>query len=52
MKKYKFLPILLILVLSFGLFACKKDETVYKTSSEGAFAYENATVYFAIPAGC
>ena len=46
MKKYKLLSVFLVFVLSLGLFACKKEETIYRTSSEGAFAYENATVYF------
>ncbi len=48
MNKRKLLSVLLVSVLSIGLFACKKDETIYRTSSEGAFAYENATVYFAM----
>lgn len=48
MNKRKLLSVLLVSVLSIGLFACKKDETIYRTSSEGAFTYENATVYFAM----
>jgi alpha-amylase len=48
MKKAKLLSMILVSILSLGLFACSKEETLYKTSSEGAFAYENATVYFAM----
>lgn len=48
MKKRKLLSIILATALSLGLLACKEEKPLYKTSSEGAFSYENATVYFAM----
>ena len=39
---------LLLSVMILTAVGCSKNDTVYRTSSERAFSYENATVYFAM----